>query len=177
MNQAAGGILVGHDGSKDANQAAQTAARMAAALGTHVTVTRAWSLMTAPKPSTAAAGYVPPLEDFEAATLAELDRDVAPLREKFPDVTINTVVVRGNPAAQLIEASADAEMVVVGSRGRGGFAGLVLGSVSEQVVRYAKCPVLVVRRGAGGHEEPADEGSTYLEEALVSELKLGDASA
>lgn len=171
MNQAAGGILVGHDGSKDANQAAQTAARMAAALGTHVTVTRAWSMMTAPKPPTAERGYVPPLEDFEAATLAELDRDIAPLREKFPDVTINTAVVRGNPAAQLIEVSADAEMVVVGSRGRGGFAGLVLGSVSEQVVRYAKCPVLVVRRGASGEQEPSDSGET-LEQALVSELKL-----
>lgn len=174
MNQAARGILVGHDGSKDANQALQTAARMAAALGTHVTVNRAWSLMTAPKPSTATAGYVPPLEDFEAATLAELDRDVAPVREQFPDVTIDTAVVRGNPAAQLIEASESAEMVVVGSRGRGGFAGLVLGSVSEQVVRYAKCPVLVVRRGVVDAQEPADDSSTYLEEALVSELKLNE---
>lgn len=172
MNQAVGGILVGHDGSKDANQALQTAARMAAALGTHVTVTRAWSLMTAPKPATATAGYVPPLEDFEAATLAELDRDVAPIREQFPDVTINTAVVRGNPAAQLIEASVGAEMVVVGSRGRGGFKGLVLGSVSEQVVRYAQCPVLVVRRGVGGTQEQAASSETYLEEALVSELKL-----
>lgn len=172
MNQAAGGILVGHDGSKDANQALQTAARMAAALGTHITVTRAWSLMTAPKPATASAGYVPPLDDFEAATLAELDRDVAATREAFPDLTINTVVTRGNPASQLIDASEGAEMIVVGSRGRGGFAGLVLGSVSEQVVRYAKCPVLVVRRGvAGAQEQPASEG-TYLEEALVSELKL-----
>ncbi|MFI5427748.1 universal stress protein [Aeromicrobium sp. UC242_57] len=169
MSEAAKGILVGHDGSKDANQALQTAARMAAALGTHVTVTRAWSLMTAPKPPTAAAGYVPPLEDFEAATLADLDGDVAAVREQFPDVTINTAVVRGNPAAQLIDASESAEMVVVGSRGRGGFAGLVLGSVSEQVVRYAKCPVLVVRRGVGEAQQPAGDSGTYLEEALASE--------
>lgn len=172
MNQAVGGILVGHDGSKDATQALQTAARMAAALGTHVTVTRAWSLMTAPKPATAAPGYVPPLDDFEAATLAELDSDVASVREQFANVVINTAVTRGNPAAQLIEASEGAEMVVVGSRGRGGFKGLVLGSVSEQVVRYAKCPVLVVRRGVGDNNEPAASSETYLEEALVSELKL-----
>lgn len=175
MNQAVGGILVGHDGSKDANQALRTAARMAAALGTHVTVNRAWSLMTAPKPPTATAGYVPPLEDFEAATLADLENDVAAVRAEFPNVTINTAVVRGNPATQLIEASENAEMVVVGSRGRGGFAGLVLGSVSEQVVRYAKCPVLVVRRGIVDPHEQADDSGTYLEQALVSELKLGDA--
>lgn len=142
----ASGILVGHDGSKDADQALRTAARMAAALGTHVTVSRAWSLMSAPKPPTAAPGYVPPIDDFEAATLAELDKDVEAIRAEFPDLDIKTAAMRGNPAEKLIEASAGAEMVVVGSRGRGGFAGLVLGSVSDQVVRYAKCPVLVVRR-------------------------------
>lgn len=145
MANASGGILVGHDGSKDAGQALAQAARLADALGADVRVVRAWTITTAPKPASATPGYVPPIDDFAAATLAELDRDVAAVREQYPNVTIHTEVTRGNPAAALINASEGAQMAVVGSRGRGGFKGLVLGSVSDQVVRYAKCPVLVVR--------------------------------
>jgi nucleotide-binding universal stress UspA family protein len=57
-------------------------------------------------------------------------------------MTVRTV--KGNPAAALLAASADAHMVVVGSRGHGGFMGLLLGSVSAKVAEHASCPVLVV---------------------------------
>jgi nucleotide-binding universal stress UspA family protein len=59
-----------------------------------------------------------------------------------------TVVADKRPSRALVDRSAEADLVVVGSRGRGGFAGLRLGSVSEQVARHAHCPVLIVRRKA-----------------------------
>jgi nucleotide-binding universal stress UspA family protein len=65
--------------------------------------------------------------------------------EKFPGVRVERLVTRHRPAATLIEHSAHAQLVVVGSRGRGGFAGLMLGSVSHALLHHATCPVAIVR--------------------------------
>ncbi|TDQ00395.1 universal stress protein [Labedaea rhizosphaerae] len=66
-------------------------------------------------------------------------------REKYPDVVVTTEVRGTGPAEQLVRQSAQAQLVVVGSRGRGGFAGLTLGSTSQAVLRHADSPVTVVR--------------------------------
>jgi nucleotide-binding universal stress UspA family protein len=63
--------------------------------------------------------------------------------ERPLEVTVN--VTTGDVAAELVRASRDADMLVVGSRGSGGFAGLLMGSVSSKVVHHAKCPVVVIR--------------------------------
>ena len=63
----------------------------------------------------------------------------------FPNVDVRTRVTQGRPADVLVDASAGAELVVVGSRGRGGFRGLLLGSVSRGVLHQAHCPVAVLR--------------------------------
>jgi nucleotide-binding universal stress UspA family protein len=63
-------------------------------------------------------------------------------------VDVESVVVQGHPAKVLVDASVGAQLLVVGSRGHGGFAGLLLGSVSEYVIAHASCPVLVIRHAA-----------------------------
>jgi nucleotide-binding universal stress UspA family protein len=165
-----GGILVAHDGSAAAASALRTAASWAASFGTHVTVVRAWSLVSAPRPDSWTAGYTPPLEDFEASTLAALERDVAAVRQEHPDITITATTVHGNAAEKLIEASERVELLVVGSRGLGGFAGLLLGSTSEKIVRYAKCRVVVDRGTSADQVEVSEQ---QMEQALLSELKIG----
>jgi nucleotide-binding universal stress UspA family protein len=141
-----GGILVGHDGSKCAQEALGWAARLAARADMDLHVLRAWSLMTAPRPSSWSPGYVPPLAEYEQAVHDELVRHVA-AAGLDPAVRVTCHVVHTAPAQGMIAAAAGADLLVVGARGRGGFAGLLLGSVSDQVVHHAPCPVTVVRPG------------------------------
>jgi nucleotide-binding universal stress UspA family protein len=63
--------------------------------------------------------------------------------ETPPEVTVN--VITGDPAEELVKASYDADMLVVGSRGRGSFAQLLMGSVSSKVAHHAACPVVIIR--------------------------------
>jgi nucleotide-binding universal stress UspA family protein len=79
-----------------------------------------------------------------AGERARLDDLVDGWRKKFPDVTVTTEVVEDHPAAALIGAGASARMVVVGSRGRGAFRGMLLGSVSRHLLHHAGCTVAVV---------------------------------
>jgi nucleotide-binding universal stress UspA family protein len=82
----------------------------------------------------------------ERAAARELVRDaVAMWTSKYPDVPVRTTIAAGHPAATLIEASLGSTLLVVGSRGHGGFTGLFLGSVSQAVLRHANCPVTIAR--------------------------------
>jgi nucleotide-binding universal stress UspA family protein len=83
------------------------------------------------------------LEEEAGRIVAEA---VAGWAEKYPDVPVDTRLTHGADAeAELIESSAHASLVVVGSRGRGGFTGLLLGSVSQALVHHAECPVAIIR--------------------------------
>ena len=139
------GIVVGHDGSADANHALTVALELAAGLSVPVTVVRAWSIDTAPRPANWEFGYVSSYSDYAGAVRERLVNDTRALIAEHPGLTVEFRVALGGPAKTLIAVSRGSRMLVVGSRGRGGLAGMLLGSVSEQCVRHADCPVLVVR--------------------------------
>ena len=84
------------------------------------------------------------VESDEREVLAER---LAGLRASHPDLAVRKLVVRDRPARALVDESRGAQLVVVGSRGRGGLRGLLLGSVSQQLLHHAHCPVAVVRGG------------------------------
>ena len=146
-----GGIVVGHDGSKCAQDALQWAGRLALRADLDLHVLRSWAMTSAPRPSTWSAGYVPPLADWEKAVFDELTGHVA-AAGLDPGVRVTCHAVHKSAVQALIAAAEGANLVVVGARGRGGFAGLLLGSVSDQLVHHAACPVTVVRSGATGRE-------------------------
>jgi nucleotide-binding universal stress UspA family protein len=82
--------------------------------------------------------------EFEGAARAVLDKAVEEMRTAKEGVRIERVVAHGQASHVLIEAAADADLLVVGSRGHGGFAGLLLGSVSQQCAHHAPCPLVIV---------------------------------
>jgi nucleotide-binding universal stress UspA family protein len=93
-----------------------------------------------------------PLLDWDAIEADErevLAERLAGWSQKYPDVSVRRLVVRDRPAGALVEESGRAQLVVVGSRGRGGFQGLLLGSVSQALLHHAHCPVAVVRPTSG----------------------------
>jgi nucleotide-binding universal stress UspA family protein len=140
-----GSIVIGHDGSPGAERALEEALVLAEELKAPVVVVRAWSLATAPRPAGWEFGYVPPFEEYAEEVRLSLVGDTRAHVETFPEVPVEYRVVHEGPAKSLVEISKDARMLVVGARGLGGLAGMLLGSVSEQCVRHATCPVLVTK--------------------------------
>ncbi|MBC9732695.1 universal stress protein [Nocardioides marmotae] len=139
-------IVVGNDGSQPALHALEWALDHARKVGGSVTVLRAWTLATAPRPKTQTFGYVPPRADFEEAVLEDLRADTAAaVASHGQGVDVRYEAYAGPAGSALLDASEHADLVVVSSRGRGGFRGLALGSTSDQLVRHASCPVVVVR--------------------------------
>lgn len=140
-----GGVVVGDDGSAGAVLAVRYAREEARRRATTLHVLRAWTIITAARPPDDVPGYVPPLQDFEAATLAAARQRVQDLLGADPGVPVEVHVVHGPAAEALIEASHTADVLVVGSRGLGGFGSLVLGSVADKCIRHGAGPVIVVR--------------------------------
>jgi nucleotide-binding universal stress UspA family protein len=89
-----------------------------------------------------------PVHELSTVEDRWLDDALAPYRQRYPDLAVVAHVVNGSPAEVLTSLSETAQLLVVGSRGRGGFRGLLLGSVSHQVLHHAHCPVGVVRAAA-----------------------------
>jgi nucleotide-binding universal stress UspA family protein len=153
-----GGIVVGHDGSEHAAAALRCAADLAKRFGRPLHVVRTWAMSNAPRPDSWSPGFVPPLCDYETAVMKALVEDVKAVG-LTPGDDVTLYAVHGAPARRLAEASKGADLLVLARRGRGGFAGLGLGSVTEQCIRNAGCPVVVVPvRGAKDELDDADRG-------------------
>jgi nucleotide-binding universal stress UspA family protein len=135
-----GPVVVGVDGSETSLRALGFAVERAAQRDVPLRVLRVWE--------PPGERWVPPGFDPAAVSAAEreaAESDLARWRESFPDVPVDVEVAAGNPAALLVEQSRSAQLVVVGTRGRGGLRGMLLGSVSQQLLQHAHCPVAVVR--------------------------------
>jgi nucleotide-binding universal stress UspA family protein len=135
-------IVVGIDGSAPSLAALEWAARQAGFTGSGLEAVIVWQWPMS-------YGFAMPLaSDYDPSTEAGkvLGDAVGDLRNAHPKVEIRSSVVEGFPGQVLVEASKDADLLVVGSRGHGEFAGLLIGSVSEYCVTHAHCPVLVMRQ-------------------------------
>ena len=135
-----GRIVAGVDASDSAHAAARWAAHEAIVRG------RGLTLATAVLPPTTIGGLgIPPSLDFLDELTAEAAARLKVLADELPGDDIRVVVEVATPGALMIETSRSAHMLVLGSRGTGGFAGLLLGSVGSQVAANSLCPVVVVR--------------------------------
>ena len=137
-------VVVGVDGSECSVRALRWAARDAELTGAVLEVITAWTFPEHAAPLGVVV-RLPWPEDLMAQAREALD---ALIERELPGcdrARVQAQVIRGSAAAVLLEASRDADLLVVGNRGRGAFAELLLGSVSEHCVRHAPCPVVVVR--------------------------------
>lgn len=144
-----GPILLGVDGSAAGAAAVRFALDEASLRGAHVVALHAWTTWNAPMPppQDPAEPYAHPPGALAASAERVLAEALAGLGERYPDVEVEHRVVRRPAREALIEASRTARLTVLGSRGHGGFAGLLLGSVSQAVLHHAHSPVAVVRGG------------------------------
>jgi nucleotide-binding universal stress UspA family protein len=136
-------VLVGIDGSRESELATAIAFDEASRRKVGLTALHAWSdvsvfdaIVSLPGP-----GW-PALRAVQDETLAER---LAGWGERYPDVPVSRLIARDEPASGIVHASESAQLVVVGGHGRGGFAGMLLGSVSAAVVLLARVPVIVAR--------------------------------
>ena len=139
-------IVVGIDGSPASNETLQWAVAEAKLRGAALRVVHAWAF-----PYVAAGPGLDPIldgqmiDDIRRNAEELVDRELSELGDAAAGVDVERAVVEGAPASALIEAAKGCDLLVVGSRGHGGFAGMLLGSVSQQLSHHAPCPLVIVR--------------------------------
>jgi nucleotide-binding universal stress UspA family protein len=149
-------IVVGVDGSSSSKAALRWAIRQAKLTGSSVEAVTTWRYP-------AAFGLTPGAEgtfDFEANAKSALVEALAEVSGLEPHVPVHPLVTCGVAAEVLLHEARGADLLVVGSRGHGGFASALLGSVSMYCVLHAHCPVLVLRDGDEGDQAPHEAGNS-----------------
>jgi nucleotide-binding universal stress UspA family protein len=139
-----GAIAVGVDGSENSIEALRWAGRQAAMTGAELRAVYVWEFPYMDiVPSTLGAA-LPPFPEMEAAARTKLEECLH--RAHLPkEVTVERIVIEGEPARVLLHEAEGADLLVVGGRGHGGFRGLLTGSVATKAVNHATVPVAVIR--------------------------------
>lgn len=133
-----GVVAIGVDGSSQSLEALRWAADYAQLAGAALRLVTAWHL----PPVMAEAGLIP--SDLEEGARRTVEAAASAVRSSHPALALTTVVEEGPAAQVLLEQAMIADLLVVGSRGHGAFAGMLLGSVSTHCIHHARCPVVVV---------------------------------
>ena len=144
-------VVVGVDGSESSIAALRWAARQAELTGAELRAVISWEL-----PSAAYWVPLPNDLDLESSARSTLAAQIAQTLGPEPKVPVTQVVAQGHPAPTLVGHAADADLLVLGSRGHGELASVLLGSVSEHCVTHAHCPVVVIKQD---HRQPTPGGS------------------
>ncbi len=130
-------IVVGVDGSEHSHRALAWAAQEAKLRGSTLHLVHSWQFPLAMPDAGGGIAHI----DFEGAAKEILEEERSTIDG---DVLVETEIANDSAGRALIRASEGADMVVVGARGRGGFKGLLLGSVSQQIAHHARCPIVIV---------------------------------
>jgi nucleotide-binding universal stress UspA family protein len=138
-------VVVGVDGSDESVAALKWAAAYAAATGATISALMAWHYPAAVGPAPVGVAPEEITDEVRTSMTEALSKAVA---EGAPGLEVQQKIRYGHPAQVLVDASADADLLVVGSRGHGAFTGMLVGSVSIHCVTNAHCPVVVVRGDA-----------------------------
>jgi|SoiMethySBSTD1v2_1073268.scaffolds.fasta_scaffold1109093_1 nucleotide-binding universal stress UspA family protein len=136
-----GPVVVGVDGSPQSEAALAFAVEAAVARRVPLRAVRAWLDPAVPYVVTGPADWDEEVKRQQGL----LSEQLVGWREKYPELRVEPVLVQDRPAHALAQSTGDAQLVVVGSRGRGGLTGMLLGSVSQAMLQHAECPVAVVR--------------------------------
>ncbi|STD00662.1 universal stress protein [Corynebacterium renale] len=140
-----GPVVIGVDGSEVSQKATEYAFAEANARGAELVAVHTWMDMQVQASLAGLAAAQAQWEEVEQEQKALLDQRLAPLVEKYPNVEVKKVITRDRPVRALTDVAEGAQLLVVGSHGRGGFKGMLLGSTSRALLQAAPCPMMVVR--------------------------------
>ena len=140
-----GPVVVGVDGSEVSQRATEFAFAEAEARGSELIAVHTWMDMQVQASLAGLAAAQQQWDDVEREQTEMLLARIQPLLEQYPNVPLKKVITRDRPVRALSEASEGAQLLVVGSHGRGGFKGMLLGSTSRALLQSAPCPMMVVR--------------------------------
>lgn len=143
-----GPVVAGVDGSPANEPAIAAAFDEASSRGADLVAVHSWLSVSAGTAHTLNQQLLNDFDGLEAKERELLAERLAGWQEKYPDVAVRRVVARDHPVRCLLDHSADAQLLVVGSRGLGGFSGMLTGSTSQALIHHATCPLLVVQSPA-----------------------------